>query len=207
MARKLKTYTTSIGFFELAVAAPSMKAALEAWRSGRNLFHSGLARETDDRAAVAATTARPGVVLKRPIGSKGPFKEQADLPKSLPVEEETETPARPKARKPSEREKPAPRSADTDASKVVVDLEKERRRRERDRRKEERARKQERRRREQAIAKAGAALKRALDAHEARMQALEQERASLDERAQAEEARWEKLREKLKDELRRARDA
>ena len=28
MARKLKTYTTSAGFFDLAVAAPSMKAAL-----------------------------------------------------------------------------------------------------------------------------------------------------------------------------------
>jgi hypothetical protein len=31
MARKLKTYQTSLGFFDLAVAAPSMKAALEAW--------------------------------------------------------------------------------------------------------------------------------------------------------------------------------
>jgi hypothetical protein len=31
MARKLKTYQTSLGFFDLAMAAPSMKAALEAW--------------------------------------------------------------------------------------------------------------------------------------------------------------------------------
>jgi len=30
MARKLKTYITNLGFFELAIAAPSMKAALEA---------------------------------------------------------------------------------------------------------------------------------------------------------------------------------
>jgi hypothetical protein len=30
MARKLKTYQTSLGFFDLAIAAPSMKAALEA---------------------------------------------------------------------------------------------------------------------------------------------------------------------------------
>jgi hypothetical protein len=29
MARKLKTYQTSLGFFDLAIAAPSMKAALE----------------------------------------------------------------------------------------------------------------------------------------------------------------------------------
>ena len=34
MARKLKTFTTSIGFFDLAIAAPSMKAALEAWGAG-----------------------------------------------------------------------------------------------------------------------------------------------------------------------------
>jgi hypothetical protein len=31
MARKLKTYQTSLGFFDQAIAAPSMKAALEAW--------------------------------------------------------------------------------------------------------------------------------------------------------------------------------
>lgn len=31
MARKLKTYQTSLGFYDLAIAAPSMKAALEAW--------------------------------------------------------------------------------------------------------------------------------------------------------------------------------
>jgi hypothetical protein len=29
MARKLKSYQTSLGFFDLAIAAPSMKAALE----------------------------------------------------------------------------------------------------------------------------------------------------------------------------------
>jgi hypothetical protein len=31
MAKKLKTYETSLGFFDLAIAAPSMRAALEAW--------------------------------------------------------------------------------------------------------------------------------------------------------------------------------
>lgn len=30
MARKLKTFQTSLGFYDLAIAAPSMKAALEA---------------------------------------------------------------------------------------------------------------------------------------------------------------------------------
>jgi hypothetical protein len=81
MARKLKTYQTSIGFFDLAVAAPSMKAALTAWDIKTNLFHQGFARETDDPVIVAATMAKPGVVLKRPVGSTGAFKAHAALPK------------------------------------------------------------------------------------------------------------------------------
>jgi hypothetical protein len=32
MARKLKTYQTSLGFFDPAITAPSMKAALEVAR-------------------------------------------------------------------------------------------------------------------------------------------------------------------------------
>ena len=75
MARKLKTFLTSLGFFDQAVAAPSMKAALEAWGADSNLFHQGFAREVDDPAIVEATMARPGIVLKRPIGSSGPFRE------------------------------------------------------------------------------------------------------------------------------------
>src|SRR4051794_9121866 len=80
MARKLKTYETSLGFFDLAVAAPSMKAALEAWGAESNLFHQGVANEGDDPDVVAATLAAPGVVLKRPVGSNKPFKVHAELP-------------------------------------------------------------------------------------------------------------------------------
>ena len=54
-------------FFDLPIAAPSMKAALEAWGSNLNLFHKGLAREVDDPDIVAATLAKPGVVLQRPV--------------------------------------------------------------------------------------------------------------------------------------------
>lgn len=38
MVRKLKTFQTSLGFYDLAIAAPPMKAALEAWGAGSNLF-------------------------------------------------------------------------------------------------------------------------------------------------------------------------
>src|ERR1700722_19155870 len=83
MVRKLKTYQTSLGFFDQAIAAPSMKAALEAWGADSNLFHLGAAKESDDPAVIAATMKKPGVVLKRPVGSTGPFSEHAELPSNL----------------------------------------------------------------------------------------------------------------------------
>jgi colicin import membrane protein len=66
-----------------------MKAALQAWGSDTNLFHQGFAKETDDPAIVAATLAKPGVVLRRPVGSDGAFSEHAELPKVAKREHET----------------------------------------------------------------------------------------------------------------------
>ena len=43
-----------------------MKAAAEAWRSDTDIFKKGFAKETDDPKIVAATMAKPGVLLKRP---------------------------------------------------------------------------------------------------------------------------------------------
>jgi hypothetical protein len=83
MARKLKTYQTSLGFFDLAIAAPSMKAALEAWGADSNLFHQGAATESDDPDVIAAAMEKPGVVLRRPVGSVGSFGEHAQLPTDL----------------------------------------------------------------------------------------------------------------------------
>ena len=74
MARKLKAYQTSVGFYDLAIAAPSMKAAREAWGAGSNLFHQGFAKESEDPEVVAATMAAPGIVLRRAVGSDGPFR-------------------------------------------------------------------------------------------------------------------------------------
>src|ERR1700709_2309531 len=80
MAKKLKTCQTSLGFFDQAIAAPSMKAALKAWGADSNLFHQGAAKESDDPAVIAAAMAAPGVVLRRPVGSDGPSREHAELP-------------------------------------------------------------------------------------------------------------------------------
>jgi len=210
VARKLKTYVTSIGFFELAVAAPSMKAALEAWGTERNLFHQGFAKETDDPAIVAATMAQPGIVLKRSVGSRGAFSEHAELPKSLPAD------------KPS----PAPKSRPTMRAKVlkhrapakVVNLaearaakqaaaafEKERDRRESERRKEESARTRQRAKLAAASAKAKAAMEKARQRHLKIIQELEATREALDRRKVAEEVRWNKEQEKLEERLQRTR--
>jgi colicin import membrane protein len=203
MARKLKTYTTSAGFFDLAVAAPSMKAALEAWGSKSNLFHHGFAKVSDDPKVVAVTMAHPGVVLRRPVGSNGAFSEHAELPTDLPVGNTKRASAKPSAKK--KRELPTKAVDDKTAREAARAFEKEQKRRDSERRKEEAKQRQERERRERAIAAAEAALEQARQDHEARLEDIEKERAALDKRSQAEDARWRKKKEELEAELRRAR--
>src|SRR3954452_20606113 len=70
MARKLKTYQTSLGFFDEAIAAPSMKAALEAWGTKTNLFHQGVAKEVDDPDIIAATMRKLGSHSEAPYWLK-----------------------------------------------------------------------------------------------------------------------------------------
>jgi hypothetical protein len=203
MARKLKTYQTSVGFFELAIAAPSMKAALQAWGSTTNLFQQGFAKETDDPAIVAATLAKPGVVLRRPVGSDGAFSERAELPKQLPVDKVKERPGKPRA---ATREAPDRKVDDKAARAAALAFEREQKRRDAERQKAEAAREKKRKRREQAIAKAERALEEAKREHAAKVEEIERDRAALERRAQAEDARWKKQKEALEAALRRARD-
>ena len=202
MARKLKTFTTSAGFFDLAVAAPSMKAALEAWGSRSNLFQHGFAKVSEDPKIVAATMAHPGVVLRRPVGSDGAFSEHAELPTNLPASKAKQAPAKRSAKRP---EPPTKAIDDKTAREAARAFEKEQKRRDSERRKEEVERAKERERRERAIAAAEAALEQARQDHAARLEDIEKDRAALDKRAQAEDARWRKKKEELEAELRRAR--
>lgn len=202
MPRKLKTYRTSLGFFDQAVAAPSMKAALEAWGADSNLFHQGVATQTDDPEIVAATMEKPGVVLRRPVGSNGRFKEHAELPTDL-ADDGKSGPKR-RAAKPTKQ--PPGEIDDQQARKAAIVYEKEEKRREAERRKEEAAREKERERREKAVAKAQAALDRARREHGERAGAIEAERAAVDERAQTEDERWARQKEKLEAALRKARE-
>ena len=184
MARKLKTFTTSVGFFGLAdINEAGMKAALDAWDAGRNLFKDGFAKVSDDPAVVAATTARPGVVLRRAVGSNAPFSEQAALPRSLPAGKRRR-PVKASTKAPTRRDKPQTENRP---------------------RTDERAQQKEEARRDRAIATAQAALDRAARAHKARIADLEKAWATLERRRESEEARWQKEKHKLAEAVRRAR--
>ena len=196
MARKLKTYQTSLGFFDLAIAAPSMKAALEAWGADSNLFHQGAAKESDDPDVIAAAMKKPGVVLRRPVGSDGSFGEHAELPTHLSDGKE---PAK-AAHKPQDREaeKPFSRPVDKDAErKAASDHEREQKRRELERAKEEAARQKDRERRQQAVDKAQAAFEKAKQEHAKLAAAIQAEVEALEKRSQAEETRWDKEKARL----------
>ena len=67
--QKLKVFRTPIGFHDAYVAAPSQKAALEAWGADGNLFAQGIAEQVDDPKLMEEPLARPGEVIKRVRGS------------------------------------------------------------------------------------------------------------------------------------------
>jgi colicin import membrane protein len=136
MPRKLKVYQTSLGFFDLAIAAPTMKAALKAWgASESNLFQQGFARQSDDREVIAAAMTQPGVVLRRPVGSNKRFQKNAELPTAESLAEHVR-----RKEVPSKKTK-APKSIRTNekAERKAAAFEKEERRRELQRQRQEAA--------------------------------------------------------------------
>ena len=94
--------------------------------------------ESEDPDVVAATMEAPGVVLKRPVGSSGSFKENADLPTNLVGEgREKKTGGRTATGKQQKRLK---RALDPAVDhKAALAFEREQRRRERERVKEDAA--------------------------------------------------------------------
>jgi hypothetical protein len=202
MAGRLKTYQTSLGFFDQAIAAPSMKAALEAWGADSNLFHQGAARQSDDPDVIAATMAAPGVVLKRPVGSSGPFREQAELPSNLASAATKKNALKAASRK--SRKHPGRTGTGAADRKAALAFEKEANRQERKRAKEEAAREKQRARRQQAVDKAQKALDAARHKHEEKAADLKAQSEALEEKTQVEDARWDKEKSKLEAALRRA---
>jgi hypothetical protein len=205
MPRKLKTFITNIGFFELALAAPSMKAALEAWGMGHNAFQHGFAKQTEDPKIVAATMAQPGVVLRRAVGTKGKFTEHSELPKDLwKLEAPKAEPVRLKAKAVTKRPaKPKPAADDKKDHAAILSFEKAKQRRDAAREKEQAEanakREKEQARIERALVKAKDALDRAKAHHEEIAAAIAAEQEKLERRAAAEKKRWDAERTKLEE--------
>jgi hypothetical protein len=147
--------------------------------------------------------AKPGVVLRRPVGSAGSFGEHAELPTDLGGPGPTKAARKPKG---SQAKRPSSRPIDKAAErKAALAFEKEQKRRERERASEEAARQQERERRQQAVDKAQAALNKAEQEHAKRAATIQAEVEVLEKRSQAEQARWDKEKGRLEAALRRAR--
>jgi colicin import membrane protein len=143
--------------------------------------------------------SKPGVILRRPAGSSGRFAEHSDLPTGDEAEGDRET------RRPKAKQRPPAKINEKAARKAARDFERERKRQEAERRRELAAEAKKRERCDKAVAKAQAAFDGAERDHHERMAAIEAERAAVEKRAQDEEARWQKQKEKLAIALRRAR--
>ena len=123
MPRALKVFRTPIGFHDAYVAAPTKKAALEAWGSTHDLFARGVAEIVTDPALTEEPLATPGKVIKR---SRGTTAEQiAALPtverpdraasgdedepqRSTSAKAKVKTPAKPKVRPKPPPPRPSP---------------------------------------------------------------------------------------------------
>jgi hypothetical protein len=143
--------------------------------------------------------AKPGVVLRRPVGSEGAFGEHAELPKSLGNGGRSK---RVVPKPPARKAKKSPDRPDEAADrKAALAYELERKRRER----EEATSQKERERKQQAVDKAQAAFDKAKREHAKRAAAVQAEMNAIEKKARAEDANWGKERGRQDAALRRAR--
>ena len=118
----MKVFRTPIGFHDAFVAAPSRKAALEAWGAGTDLFSAKIAEEVKDHGAEAAqeALAKPGEIVRaKRIGGEDTEPGDAPTPRSPPLEGRGS-----KKQEPKPKPKPRPSRAALDkAEKVLARLE------------------------------------------------------------------------------------
>lgn len=114
MARKLKlkVYRMPVGFHDAYVAAPSQKAAAEAWGADASVFARGEAELVTDQALTAEPLASPGKVVKR---LRGTAEEQLA---ALPAE--TPHPARKKAADKAHKPQPRPSRTALDETEAAL---------------------------------------------------------------------------------------
>lgn len=182
--QKLKVYRTPIGFHDAYVAAPSQKAALEAWGSEHDLFARGVAERIDDAALTREPLEKPGVVIRRLRGTT------AEQIAALPARKHSGRPGR--AAQPSQVEEGQARKVKPDARPVSRPKPKPRP----DRAALDRA--------EQALAAAKARHERELDALRRREAELARERRQTEQAQDRERARLERALQKTREAYERA---
>jgi hypothetical protein len=168
MARALKVYRLTIGFHDAYVAAPSQKAAVEAWGSDKDVFARGQAELVADPALTEEPLARPGTVIKRLRASAAEQVAALDREASPATRRRSRPSAepepKPKAKlKPPPKPKPRPSRARLDSA-------------------------------EQALAEADARHRAALETLAEREAALARERAGLEALQEKERERLESRR-------------
>jgi hypothetical protein len=164
-AKKLKVYRTPIGFHDAYVAAPSQKAALEAWGSSGNLFTQGAAEIVTDPKLIGEALARPGEVVRKLRGSEA--EQIRAVGKLKTTKAETTAKAPPKGRKPSragvDKAEKAVEAAEARHRAASAKLEAEADALERRRRELEAKQRRDRERLEQAAEQARARYRKAMD--------------------------------------------
>src|ERR1700722_2189061 len=93
-AKELRNFA---GFLRPGDSGAFDEGGLGSLGRGQQPLHQGAATESHDPDVIAATMAKPGVVLKRPVGSDGPFGENAELPKNLGQDGEKKAARKPPA--------------------------------------------------------------------------------------------------------------
>lgn len=123
--QKLKVFRTPIGFHDAYVAAPSRKAALQAWGSDSDLFARGIAERVEDPELSREPLEHPGQVIRLLRGTEA--EQIAALPTRNPKRQTSAT-AETKILKPvvKRQSKPKPRpdrSALLEAERFLADME------------------------------------------------------------------------------------
>jgi hypothetical protein len=115
MPRALKVFKLPIGFHDAYVAAPSQKAAAEAWGTDIAVFARGEAELVTDAKLIEEPLASPGKVIKR---LRGTAEEQIAAlgPDEAPAGRKAAAPARKKTPPP----KPRPSRAALDEAEAAL---------------------------------------------------------------------------------------
>src|SRR5690606_11129616 len=100
MPRKLRVSRTAIGFHDAYVAAPSQKAALEAWGTDANLFARRVSEQVTDPEPMEEPLARPREVIRRSRGDPATYLKALGPRKKRPSKAPATAAASKKAAKP-----------------------------------------------------------------------------------------------------------